>query len=432
MPALLPPAAVLNWVLKDGLGRLGKLAVTAYYGDRIDADVKRFRCAPLILSPTAIAVLSLSREMKTLRCSFASSIVYNLSHALEIITPAFPSRFLMLATLANIGKSIGITTGALNHHVASDSPFLTVIIPSTILLPLSGAGNVCRAPIQMTFARNNNIGEIAARTSAQQVLADNLGLALSVSLMWACRNRAVLQRTLPFIMYPFLALIDLGGIHKELEHVNLRSLNKERAEMLTMSWLRSREVLTPAEVAKKENFLLPEPFHAANLPLKLMSLHEVVPNVEQLHLLLGLYKSKREVSGRYVLQSTQRGQTLAQRIANSIQNIVQPSRNGYSGHLKLAVELDAPSESILVAMLQAEHLRHWQVKSRSVPPSDESMRCEELMADPSGTEAIERSLAIASNDVTNFRRALQEKGWDVDSVYIDGPQAPKYKFGAAA
>jgi hypothetical protein len=54
------------------------------------------------------------------------------------------------------------------------------------------------------------------------------------------------------------------------------------------------------------------------------------------------------------------------------------------------------------------------------------------MADSNGTEAIERSLAIASNDVTSFRRALQEKGWDVDSVYIDGPQAPKYKFGAAA
>lgn len=66
----------------------------------------------------------------------------------------------------------------------------------------------------MTFAKNNNVGEIAARTSAQQVVADNIGLGLSVAIMWSCRHMPVMQRAIPFFMYPLLAFIDLGGIHK--------------------------------------------------------------------------------------------------------------------------------------------------------------------------------------------------------------------------
>jgi hypothetical protein len=58
---------------------------------------------------------------------------------------------LLLATIANVGKSIGITTA-----------------------------NSVRAPIQRTFALEENMAEIAAKTSAQQVLADNIGLALAV------------------------------------------------------------------------------------------------------------------------------------------------------------------------------------------------------------------------------------------------------------
>lgn len=38
-----PAAAALNWVLKDGLGKMGKLAVTAAFGRAFDSDLKRFR-----------------------------------------------------------------------------------------------------------------------------------------------------------------------------------------------------------------------------------------------------------------------------------------------------------------------------------------------------------------------------------------------------
>ena len=42
----LPAAAAINWVLKDGLGRLGRLGVAAAFGQSFDADVKVRRLHP--------------------------------------------------------------------------------------------------------------------------------------------------------------------------------------------------------------------------------------------------------------------------------------------------------------------------------------------------------------------------------------------------
>lgn len=36
----LPTAAAINWVLKDGLGRLGRLSVATGFGQSFDADLK--------------------------------------------------------------------------------------------------------------------------------------------------------------------------------------------------------------------------------------------------------------------------------------------------------------------------------------------------------------------------------------------------------
>lgn len=36
----LPAAATLNWVLKDGLGKLGKISVAAVFGRGFDSDLK--------------------------------------------------------------------------------------------------------------------------------------------------------------------------------------------------------------------------------------------------------------------------------------------------------------------------------------------------------------------------------------------------------
>jgi hypothetical protein len=53
----LPAAAVLNWVMKDGLGRLGKLLYTASLGRTFDSNLKVRHLLPLLRSSMEGSVL---------------------------------------------------------------------------------------------------------------------------------------------------------------------------------------------------------------------------------------------------------------------------------------------------------------------------------------------------------------------------------------
>jgi hypothetical protein len=173
----LPAAAAVNWVLKDGLGRLGKLSVATNFGREFGAfytlvpirprwrgERRSLRTFPggslahhtvsipalgafqLHLTPfdstPTFACMKRPSDSDVKRFRFTSSVVYDCASLIEMITPFYPSKFLLLATIANVGKSVGITTA-----------------------------NVVRAPIQMSFALEENLAEIAAKTSAQQVRA---------------------------------------------------------------------------------------------------------------------------------------------------------------------------------------------------------------------------------------------------------------------
>jgi len=73
-------AAAYQWVLKDGLGQLGAIIFASRYGKNFDADIKKFR--------------------------FMSIFALNFALWIEITTLAFPQHFLIIASLANMGKNI--------------------------------------------------------------------------------------------------------------------------------------------------------------------------------------------------------------------------------------------------------------------------------------------------------------------------------------
>ena len=200
----LPAAAAVNWVLKDGLGRLGKLSVATNFGREFDSDVKRFR--------------------------FTSSVVYDCASLVEMLTPFYPKRFLLLATVANVGKSVGITTA-----------------------------NVVRAPIQRSFALEENLAEITAKTSAQQVLADNLGLAAAVvatSLTGKIAS-AKARLILPLLAFVPLATADLYCIYRELKATQLKTINRERGEIVAELFVKNGDVPSFKTVADAERLFIP-------------------------------------------------------------------------------------------------------------------------------------------------------------------------------
>jgi glutamate N-acetyltransferase/amino-acid N-acetyltransferase len=228
----LPAAAAINWVLKDGLGRLGRLSVATKFGESFDSDLKRFR--------------------------FSSSLLYATSLSLDFLTPLFPHYFLPMASLANVGKSVGLTT-----YISTQPAF------------------------HRSFAISENLADISAKSQAQQMAVDTLGLAVAVTLSALCaRHSESARRLLPLVAFPFLVGGDLMAISNELRSIHLRSLNKERAEILAAEFVATGHVATPENVSAKERLILPPACSLGVLPLYFGGLETVLTTGKEVELFL--------------------------------------------------------------------------------------------------------------------------------------------------
>ncbi|CAN0517451.1 unnamed protein product, partial [Ectocarpus sp. 8 AP-2014] len=100
-------AAAMSWVLKDALGKFGRILWASKMGRRFDSDAKRWR--------------------------FRSSLLYAAGNGLEIVTYVFPASFLVLAAMANSFKQMSMLTSSATRNT-----------------------------IYRSFARGENIGDITA------------------------------------------------------------------------------------------------------------------------------------------------------------------------------------------------------------------------------------------------------------------------------
>ena len=349
----IPAAAALNWVLKDGLGRLGKLSVATNFGRSFDSDVKRLR--------------------------FSSSLVYTGAVFIETITPFFPKHFLAIATVANVGKSIGITTG-----------------------------NVVRPPIQKTFALEENLGEIAAKTSAQQVLADNIGLALGVSVM-KFQTKFVslaLQRAVPLALFPILASIDLVSIHKQLKSVQLRTVNKERAEIIAEAFVREKKLATQLQVAEKERLLFPARLDASALPLRVTSLGNACSTLDAL-----ASAFKDDIHRPYVLSY----EPYVQKKRTVLSGIFMRDRKSlkYKGRALLALSHRATSKDVLQGILQVAHIRNLPFRK-------------DLNEKEAYDWAVSESSRRAKADVNAFHNQIVSNGWQANLILLSSNERMPY------
>ncbi|KAG2724603.1 hypothetical protein I3843_01G024700 [Carya illinoinensis] len=193
----LSSAAALNWVLKDGLGRLSRCIYTASLASAFDTNLKRVR--------------------------FSTSVIFTLSIGVELLTPAFPQYFLLLASVANIAKQISLAS-----YLATNTA------------------------VHRSFAIGDNLGEVSAKAQIQTVCFDNLGLLLAALLNMLLKNSPRLLAGLPFVIYPIFSAFDLIGIYQGLKHVHLPTLTKDRLEIILNTWIELGYVPSPADVSKEE------------------------------------------------------------------------------------------------------------------------------------------------------------------------------------
>ncbi|KAF2742410.1 DUF647-domain-containing protein [Sporormia fimetaria CBS 119925] len=188
-----PTAALLLTILQESTGRLATILFAHKLGTALEPECKMYR--------------------------LIADIFNDLAMVLDCLSPAFPKPF-----------RVGI---------------LSI---SSVLRALCGvcAGSA-KASLSAHFAVRGNLGEVNAKDSSQETVISMLGmLAGSVVVSWVSSPMAT-----------WSTLIGLLSVHLAMNYaavtaVSMRSLNRQRANIVFSAALQDGVILTPAEVSQQE------------------------------------------------------------------------------------------------------------------------------------------------------------------------------------
>ncbi|PON82156.1 Root UVB sensitive family [Trema orientale] len=184
-----PGAVAINWILKDGAGRVGKM-LFARQGKKFDYDLKQLR--------------------------FAGDLLMELGAGVELATAAVPHLFLPLACAANVVKNVAAVTST-----------------ST------------RTPIYKAFAKGENIGDVTAKGECVGNIADLLGTGMSILI--SKRNPSLVMT------FALLSCGYVFSSYQEVKSVVLHTLNRARFTVAVESFLKTGRVPSLKEGNKNEN-----------------------------------------------------------------------------------------------------------------------------------------------------------------------------------
>jgi hypothetical protein len=125
--------------------------------------------------------------------------------------------------------------------------FLVLCISSILFSAAGVAGGASKSSLSGHFAKWNNLGELNAKDGSQETVISLAGMMTgTLVISWL---------TTPFRTW--CALLSLLGLHFVLNRigvraVEMRSLNRQRANIAFSSLLSADKVLTPSEVSRRE------------------------------------------------------------------------------------------------------------------------------------------------------------------------------------
>ncbi len=157
--AVLGAAAATNWVLKDTLGKVVRMAWASKMGRKFDPDAKRWR--------------------------FRASLIYALGNGLEVSTYLHPQCFLVLAMLANSCKQMSMLTSSATRNALYNSfRRVDAVSPPTNGVTAGSGGNSTNSSTGNRRGSGGveNIGDITAKGEAQIAVVDLLGIVSGICL----------------------------------------------------------------------------------------------------------------------------------------------------------------------------------------------------------------------------------------------------------
>jgi hypothetical protein len=282
----LAASAAINWMLKDGMNRLVRMGVATQFGDSFDSDLKvgverpggcaeavttqgcsatdpacPRPCRPVSTPPAAHTHTHTRTHAHThthtQRFRFQTSVLYTVCVSCEFLTPRYPSHFLLLTAVSNVGRAVGLTT-----FVSTQPAFQQALCAGGNMADLASKTQVwcgCAERVCMSTCAERPQAAAPLRDAcflhparappnhptpqqAQHMVMDTLALAVSASANYVLRHKEAQRMLLPLIAFPICGLLDLFCIYHELKSVQLRSLNRERAEMVAQHWLQHGKV----------------------------------------------------------------------------------------------------------------------------------------------------------------------------------------------
>jgi hypothetical protein len=186
-------AVAINWILKDGAGRVGKM-LFARQGKKFDYDLKQLR--------------------------FSGDLLMELGAGIELATAAFPQLFLPMACIANVVKNVAAVTST-----------------ST------------RTPIYKAYAKGENIGDVTAKGECVGNLADLLGTGMSILIS---KSNPSLVTSFAFLSCGYLL-----SSYYEVRSVVLNTLNRARFTVAMDSFIKTGHVPTLKEGNSEETVFNP-------------------------------------------------------------------------------------------------------------------------------------------------------------------------------
>ncbi|CAN9288646.1 unnamed protein product [Alternaria alternata] len=355
-----PTSALLLSVLQESTGRIATILFAHRLGTALEPECKMFRLAADVFNDTAMV--------------------------LDCLSPAFhkPIRVAVLSFSSCLRALCGVCAGS------------------------------AKASLSAHFASKGNLGEVNAKDSSQETVISLLGM-LAGSLV-------VSHITSPFATWTtllFLLAVHLATNYAAVKAVRMRSLNRQRANILFSSILQHGVVLSPNEVSKRERI-----FHRGDV-LR-WSDDEMLG-----HCKIGV--SLQEMLGRMGEQNTQTGSLALHAIQISELLTVFTSEAYIACPAASAVDISivlkagcGPNDQLKAwahALLLAKRARDGKGHSGNKPNTASAPPKDRLIAE------LRQTLEDVRVMFDKYGNEMMGKGWDLDVAAMETRAGTRLQIG---